>query len=714
MKNRQMIPLILLALGLFPSACGTLEIGIEHTAVPDPVATVTPFDPATPIPTVTPLPTQPTMPPTSTPLPDPSSYLSDAREGGSLGSIWTLADLRYGLHPDRVQVVLEMAEPASQVPFFQVVEVENATSPFPTGHDPSWGEARIDLVVSDLYARNSPIIEQLPLTLPGDPVVTRIGLYPTFSDAHLGFSIGLKEPAAYEVYELTDPVRIVITVLYPTDIVDALVPTPTPYLDYWVSNSNPAFAISLEYPVNWQPEPGYGGGETGETRFAGDNGFFHVNAMDAATIDDAAANEAEHHLQPYGSQPSIESLQIQGQEARLILPSEDQPEGMGHQAALIIRYPQPVNVLGTLCHYFVLWADYPHIRTIAQTLQFSAVSPPIEKTPRPVLPTGWENLPPGLVYSALDGLWLVGSDERPVQIHNDSGAVISADGTRIISYDHSGQDAWLLNRADNTTWNLTRRPDRVECCFQWWPERPDVTLFYSTESADSGPNTPYYLSMVNTDGEGYQVLDAEHNTNTLSGPGQFAPSPDGQTIAYSSDGTGWLYRWGGAEIFDPADYGLFVQSDVEIAQPAWSPDGTRLAWIVKGNLAVDGSLRAGVALFDLQARTAQVLHPYESQGAGWPSAPVWSTDGQWLAFGDGSPSDNAGLWVARAGDPLEEYHLGLGGNQVWSPDGQWLAFGGFRQDGLPAYMLVEVGVWTPHPLDLGVDRYSKLVDWINP
>jgi hypothetical protein len=55
----------------------------------------------------------------------------------------------------------------------------------------------------------------LPLTLPDNPLVTRVGLYPTFSDAHLGFSIGLKEPASYKVYEFTYPVRIVISVLYP-------------------------------------------------------------------------------------------------------------------------------------------------------------------------------------------------------------------------------------------------------------------------------------------------------------------------------------------------------------------------------------------------------------------------------------------------------------------------------------------------------------------
>ena len=146
------------------------------------------------------------------------------------------------------------------------------------------------------------------------------------------------------------------------------------YLDHWVSFSNPVFAVSLEHPVNWQPVPGYGGDENGEVRFAGDNGFFHISAMDAATgIDAVAANEAGHRLQPYDSHPTIESLQIQGQEVRLIMPSEDQ-RGMGHQAALIVRYPQPVTISDVPCRYFVLWADYPHIRTIAQTLQFGTGS----------------------------------------------------------------------------------------------------------------------------------------------------------------------------------------------------------------------------------------------------------------------------------------------------------------------------------------------------
>ena len=143
----------------------------------------------------------------------------------------------------------------------------------------------------------------------------------------------------------------------------------------WQTYSNPYFGITLKYPANWQPVPGYGDPETGE-KYAGTDGFFMINAMDGASIDSVAAAEANHVLQPYGSQPTIESLQIQGQEARLILPSADQPAGMDGQAALIVRYPQPVEIAGHLYPFFVLYADQDHIRAIAETLRFSATPPP--------------------------------------------------------------------------------------------------------------------------------------------------------------------------------------------------------------------------------------------------------------------------------------------------------------------------------------------------
>ena len=136
----------------------------------------------------------------------------------------------------------------------------------------------------------------------------------------------------------------------------------------WQVYSNSHFAITLKHPANWQPVPGYSDPEAGE-KYAGADGFFMLNAMDGESIDSVTAAEAYHKLQPYGSQPTIESLQIQGQEARLILPSAD--ASMWDQSALIVRYPQRVNVAGHPCSFFVLYADQNHVRAIGETLRFT-------------------------------------------------------------------------------------------------------------------------------------------------------------------------------------------------------------------------------------------------------------------------------------------------------------------------------------------------------
>ncbi len=190
------------------SLSGCIGSGAQATPTALPQPTMTPIQLL--MPTVTPEPLPPTPLPSS-----PDGILYTPREGGALGQIWNLADFRYAFHADRLRVVLEMRESAPGVPQYHVVEVENAAVPFPAGADPAWGAARIDLVVSDLYARDVVRLQTLPVTLETNPVAARIGLYPTYDDATFGLSIGLHNVIDYQVHELRDPVRIVIDVEYP-------------------------------------------------------------------------------------------------------------------------------------------------------------------------------------------------------------------------------------------------------------------------------------------------------------------------------------------------------------------------------------------------------------------------------------------------------------------------------------------------------------------
>lgn len=139
--------------------------------------------------------------------------------------------------------------------------------------------------------------------------------------------------------------------------------SPQPISPLKNTYTNSVYKVQFQYPAHWQ--------RVNNERYEGSDGFFQISAvLSGDDIDSVCHNEAFHQLQPYGSEPRIIKTQMQNQEACFIYPSEDQPLEMKRQAALIVRYPTPVQIEGTSYNYFILWADEKHINDITTTLRF--------------------------------------------------------------------------------------------------------------------------------------------------------------------------------------------------------------------------------------------------------------------------------------------------------------------------------------------------------
>jgi hypothetical protein len=131
--------------------------------------------------------------------------------------------------------------------------------------------------------------------------------------------------------------------------------------------TNYAYGVNLRYPPEWKPVAGYG-----YDRYEGEGGFFGISAggADDITIDQMANNEAKHALHPYGTEPYIQKIVIDGQDARLVMPSPDQSPSMKGQAMLIVEYPMPYTVGSETYRFFIFWSDRANIQDIASSITF--------------------------------------------------------------------------------------------------------------------------------------------------------------------------------------------------------------------------------------------------------------------------------------------------------------------------------------------------------
>ena len=149
-------------------------------------------------------------------------------------------------------------------------------------------------------------------------------------------------------------------------------------------------------------------------------------------------------------------------------------------------------------------------------------------------------------------------------------------------------------------------------------------------------------------------------------------SPDGKSVAYSSDQNGSFeiyirqLRPGGAEL-------QLTNDGQQNFHPSWSPDGQRIAYYAKN--------RGGIWLMSALGGTPKQLTEFGAR-------PAWSSDGSMIAFQSGAPGEifsahalqPSTIWIvpSQGGAPKQISQSGnpSGGHNSpsWSPDGKRIAF----------------------------------------
>jgi Tol biopolymer transport system component len=207
--------------------------------------------------------------------------------------------------------------------------------------------------------------------------------------------------------------------------------------------------------------------------------------------------------------------------------------------------------------------------------------------------------------------------------------------------------------------------------------RPDGSLVDLTPGADgyggrwSPDGTRIAFVSARSGTEGIYLMDADGGHVTqLTNNGEIAPD-------WSPDGTRLLFWPSVTRGFGPVSVmnvdGSGVRTLGQGSLPVWSPDGTRIAFERQNGICIYDLCGIDVYLMDPDGSGARLLKGTTS-AIEYAAVPEWSPDGTRIAYllGDYTRFPNVRIMTTEGFDVAD---LGVAASQaIWSPDGTAMAF----------------------------------------
>ena len=260
-------------------------------------------------------------------------------------------------------------------------------------------------------------------------------------------------------------------------------------------------------------------------------------------------------------------------------------------------------------------------------------------------------------------LWLMhpdgsGAHQIPKQSQDDiSWPTWSRDSTRLTYSDTRG-DCGIYSVALEGTQrrvivNSCNGPGDIGVVGLHLSQAPDGTLWYS-----EAPSSTSDLATIAPDGSDPVTL----TFSDLAAYRQPAWSPDGSAIAYSGgDNDIWTMSATGRN-----KRNLTRGRGTNDQEPAWSPDGGTIAF------ATNRGPKKSVEIY-LMDRNGHQQRPLVTI-PGNSFEPAWSPDGKQVAFANTPPKGHRSVMYVIGANGRGLRHFGYGEEQAWSPDGRTIAF----------------------------------------